>query len=362
MCVIAIKPQGAKMPNEENIKDMFDRNEDGAGFMYAMDGEVNIEKGFMTLRDFNNALAHAEKVIMAKGYTVEELPFILHFRITTHGGTNPANTHPFPVSPNIKTLQALDVVTNLGMVHNGIIRNTPRSQKISDTMEYILGMVMPLNNLNKDFLKFETTKDVLKATINGSRLAFLAGDGTITKVGVWENGTVEGTEDIEYSNLHHEPYIYSGNDGYNYGNYHGDSRTHVADNYVPKTYKRRDIFTKQIPFDEDLFVVHADDIIANELTYDEAQQFDGGARPFDDELRAQCVTTGTNSFERHIDRAGQVYYKNQYVGKKKKKLRLSTSSYWSMLIRVNKKDNTYNLLAGNDFDGHYEKTEVMEVV
>ena len=55
MCVIAIKKAGVDMPTHTKIQNMFKRNSDGAGFMYAVENEVVIEKGFMTLRDFNNA-------------------------------------------------------------------------------------------------------------------------------------------------------------------------------------------------------------------------------------------------------------------------------------------------------------------
>ena len=61
MCIIAAKPAGVKMPDPETIRRMWYANHDGAGFMYAHDGKVKIEKGFMRLTDFESALKRIEK-------------------------------------------------------------------------------------------------------------------------------------------------------------------------------------------------------------------------------------------------------------------------------------------------------------
>jgi len=57
MCVVAIKNKGVAFPNDDSIKAMWDANSDGAGFMYALDNKVFIEKGFMKLSDLNGAVA-----------------------------------------------------------------------------------------------------------------------------------------------------------------------------------------------------------------------------------------------------------------------------------------------------------------
>ena len=45
MCIIAIKPIGIKMPNIKTIENCWYNNPDGAGFMYAKESNVYIEKG-----------------------------------------------------------------------------------------------------------------------------------------------------------------------------------------------------------------------------------------------------------------------------------------------------------------------------
>ena len=56
MCIIAAKPAGVAMPSAEKIENMWNRNSDGAGIMYAVDNKVHIEKGFMTYASFNAKL------------------------------------------------------------------------------------------------------------------------------------------------------------------------------------------------------------------------------------------------------------------------------------------------------------------
>ena len=100
MCIIAIKPAGITMPATTTIENMWYNNRDGAGFMYATGGTVHIEKGFMKLKSLKTALKRLETSI-----DVVNTPIVLHFRITTHGGTAAENCHPFPVSEKLPLLQ-----------------------------------------------------------------------------------------------------------------------------------------------------------------------------------------------------------------------------------------------------------------
>jgi len=366
MCVIVIKKAGVLMPNEENIRDMWERNSDGAGFMYAVGGEVIIEKGFMTLRDFNNALAGAEKRLHSKGYIIKEVPFILHFRITTHGGTNAENTHPFPISKNIKTLQALDVITDLGMAHNGIIRNTPRSIKISDTMEFIISMVTPLRGLNSEFLNHKEIRELLKDSVNGSRLVFLTKDGDITKIGSWDNGTIEGTEELIYSNLHHEPYTHTNYTGTSYGNWSQYDDDEWYKRYQGDTKKKAKRNFKVIPMDvkpiageHNYALCKTEDIIGIEMLYPEGEQFDGKERPLESTMSIQEVDKNPK-FNRYVDKHGATYYRSNY--NVKVPLRVTSSIYWDMLIQISKDRKTYRIITSTTAVGDYVKAELVEFI
>lgn len=188
MCIIAAKARGIDMPSEETIENMWWRNNDGAGFMYAKDGHVHIQKGFMKYDDFKAALDK-----LAEKENLKDLALVMHFRITTHGGTKPANCHPFPISDSIGVLSKLQSKCRIGVAHNGIINIEPR-QGISDTMEYIASQLAPLSRAVPDFYK---SKDLMEMVYNAtsSRLAFLTGDGHIYTVGDFvEDGG------IKYSN------------------------------------------------------------------------------------------------------------------------------------------------------------------
>jgi predicted glutamine amidotransferase len=177
VCIVAIKPAGIHLPATTTIENMWHNNPDGAGFMYAANGTVHIEKGFMTLKEFKAALKRLEKTI-----DIVNTPIILHFRITTHGGTSPGNTHPFPVTEKLPLLQMTKSKAPLAIAHNGIIDIKPSRKDISDTMEYILTQLAPLYQLKRDFYKQPAGKKLIYNFIK-SKMAFLDGTGRIETVG-----------------------------------------------------------------------------------------------------------------------------------------------------------------------------------
>lgn len=88
MCIIVVKQAGIAAPSDEMFENMWNHNPYGAGFMYTANGGVCIEKGFMEYKDFYKAYKRVEGKI-----DTVQTPMIFHFRITTHGGTSPENTH-----------------------------------------------------------------------------------------------------------------------------------------------------------------------------------------------------------------------------------------------------------------------------
>ena len=190
MCIIAIKQAGIKMPATTTIENMWHNNKDGAGFMYTKDGNVHIEKGFMTLKDLKAGLKRLEKTI-----DVVNTPIILHFRITTHGGTSPGNCHPFPISEKLPLLQMTKCKAPLAVAHNGIIDIKPSQKDISDTMEYIITQLAPLYQLKKDFYRQPAGKKLIYNFIR-SKMAFLDAAGRIETIGDF----ITGKDGILYSN------------------------------------------------------------------------------------------------------------------------------------------------------------------
>ena len=223
MCIIAIKPAHNRMIDENTIETMFNTNPDGAGYMYAYNNRVHINKGFMTLEELLNSLEDLKKKI-----NIEEIPLILHFRISTSGKTDGATCHPFPVTSDLNALRKTHVITSLGMAHNGIISDFEEKKSIySDTQLFVNKCVSYLYDMNPKFLHDDRTEKLLEPIINGSRLAFLDSHGNIYRYGDWiEN------DGIYYSNEGYIPwtsryYHYDSNyyDNYYYGDdyyYYGD--------------------------------------------------------------------------------------------------------------------------------------------
>ena len=201
MCVIAVKNVGVDFPKDTLLKEMWDSNPHGAGFMYTLNNKVFIEKGFMKYDDLLRATADLKKRI-----DIVNTPIVMHFRITTHGGTSAQNTHPFPISSDEKYLRALDLSCSVGMVHNGIISSVvvDKDSKLSDTMVYIQEVLTPLSMLNKSFYKNNYGKTLMENQIGWSKLAFLDKTGAIELVGDFKKGTKDTSKDILFSNLNHE--------------------------------------------------------------------------------------------------------------------------------------------------------------
>ena len=171
MCIIAIKPAGKKMFDEEAITRMFNKNPDGAGlcFYSPKDKCVKIRKGFM---DVNSLLTYLGK------YDFTKVPVILHFRIGTSGHKNEANCHPYAVSMENPTRGNCD----LAVAHNGIMTdyNPPVGADYNDTRNFIMKV---LTKLPKNFLLNEGICSLIGNSINGSRLAFLDDKGKIFTIG-----------------------------------------------------------------------------------------------------------------------------------------------------------------------------------
>lgn len=195
MCIIAAKPAGAKMPSRDTIRTMWAGNPDGAGVMYAQDGKVRIDKGFMALSDLE---AHLDKLERSLDLTATGV--VLHFRITTHGGTCPENCHPFPLTDSLARLRMTHTSTTVGIAHNGVIPITPRDQKTSDTMEYIASQLAPLGRALPGFWKNPDAMTMIQNAIH-SRMVFLTGDGEL-----YMTGDFVEHDGVFYSNRSFEGY------------------------------------------------------------------------------------------------------------------------------------------------------------
>ena len=208
MCIIVYKPKESKFPTKDILKNCFTNNPDGAGFMYAKDGKVFIEKGLMTFSKFWKSLQNVRK---ANG---DNLDYVLHFRISTQAGTRADCTHPFPLAKEMKKLRELSTTAEIGVAHNGIITLTSggygygnylysytKQITYNDTMEFITDY-LSLIIKNKDFYKDKDTVELITRLCE-SKLAILDGDGHCTLIG---SGWIVD-DDVVYSNDSYEPKV-----------------------------------------------------------------------------------------------------------------------------------------------------------
>jgi predicted glutamine amidotransferase len=176
MCIIAVSKAGAKQPTLDQLRNMFDRNPDGAGYMYARDGKVTIHKGFTTFDDFSRA-------VKAENFTIND-PVVYHFRISTQAGKRPEMTHPFPLTEIRENCEALDLTCSVGIAHNGIIRMTSdaKEMRFSDTVIFITDYMTKLIRNHADITD-KSVNEMIEYLTN-SKWAIMDGStGNIVTVG-----------------------------------------------------------------------------------------------------------------------------------------------------------------------------------
>lgn len=178
MCIIVAVPAGVAIPSDETLKECFNSNPDGAGFMWSDGKKVNIRKGFMKWEDFIAAL----NTELDAGRIFTDSAVVLHFRITTSGKTQPACCHPFPISSEKKDLQATEISSRFGIAHNGVISGRYTHDGWSDTMDFIAGVVAPLARLHPSFMYSDDAKELLDGACR-SKLAIINHAGEMMLVG-----------------------------------------------------------------------------------------------------------------------------------------------------------------------------------
>ena len=203
MCVIIVKDKNGELPKKETLQNCFERNSHGAGFMYVESGKVVIDKGYMNFKSFYRHYTRLCK----KFNNFENKNLVMHMRISTSGGIERGNTHPFPMSNSFKDMLKLYFRTDIGIAHNGIISAAKPSkeqeaQKINDTMVFIKAY---LNSIHQDWNEcFENTAFVTGLSIiTDSKLAILDKDDNLTLVGDFKN-----YDGAQYSNTSYEGVYY----------------------------------------------------------------------------------------------------------------------------------------------------------
>jgi hypothetical protein len=180
MCIAIYKPED-KVLSLATLKECYTSNPDGAGFMYAENKKLHIEKGFFSFQSFYDAF---------KKHETKQA--VIHFRIKTHGKIDTTNCHPFAVNNAI------------GFVHNGIISGFGDANH-SDTIGFNQSILQPLVSKWGNLALFQDPIiDLIEGRIGYSKLVFLDRHGNHKIMnehkGTWDDG-------VWYSNDSYKPYV-----------------------------------------------------------------------------------------------------------------------------------------------------------
>jgi len=171
MC-IAIMNAGKMLPKKK-LSNCWTYNDDGAGMLFIQDGKLVAEK--FANRGGDSFDKFYQRYTEVKTSVSGEQPMLLHFRIATHGMSE-EYLHPFFVT------------SELGLVHNGVIRGFGTQDK-SDTAEFT-ELLSTIPNVSMEMLDNLFIEDAIYEYLGGTnKLIFLDNEGEYRifgeKLGEW---------------------------------------------------------------------------------------------------------------------------------------------------------------------------------
>jgi hypothetical protein len=178
MCLLVNQPASTVF-TEDFIKDVYSRNSDGFGVMYAEHGKVHVYKCLPTSGDDMYAFYQAH---------AEGRDCVWHARMQTHGDIDLDNCHPYRVTDDI------------WLAHNGILSTSNAADKTkSDTWHFIRNIIAPALTGNPDLMLDESWQKMIGSIIgNGNKFGLVRADGEtviinqqsgVNFVGAWLSNT-----------------------------------------------------------------------------------------------------------------------------------------------------------------------------
>ncbi len=154
MCILIVKPRGAKMPPLSILENCAKRNPDGCGLATA-------DKTYKAM-NFRTFAKHLAKV------STDEAA-IIHFRYATHGSVCRANCHPFR-----------DEQTGIAFAHNGVLSIRPIGNMTDSETAFRYDLLPIINEYGLYSREFAAT---VREIIGGSKFAFITPDGDLRTFG-----------------------------------------------------------------------------------------------------------------------------------------------------------------------------------
>lgn len=182
MCVIIYSPTGTEV-SDETLKQAWERNGDGAGFVACSPGEKqwNFKKGIMDYDELLKELAP---------YRDKEAAFILHLRIKSRGDINAAMTHPFDFSRKEGERRFL--------FHNGTVKFFTGSTGCSDS-GMLAQFIRPIGNNSVKAVLDNLTKEH-----HGRFVSFVQNGDATPVINIFEDDESKTKDGVWFSNLKHE--------------------------------------------------------------------------------------------------------------------------------------------------------------
>lgn len=211
MCIIIAKDKIGRLPTEAELRNSFNYNSDGAGFMYVDNGKVVIDKGYMNC----DAFIKRYNTLLNKYNNFNNKSLVIHCRIGTSGKNNKGNTHPYPITDDVKKLRTKHLTSeNIGIAHNGIIHGYGTVTGLNDTQEYISKFLYPLYRHYKDFYKNNDMLYQMKLATN-SKFVILDKTDTLYYVGEFTDDKGLKFSNTSYRYSYYTSYSYGYNKTYN---------------------------------------------------------------------------------------------------------------------------------------------------
>jgi predicted glutamine amidotransferase len=175
MCIIVVKPKGKKLPCKNTLKTCFENNPHGAGYVFSRNGKLHLRKGFLTFETFWKSIS-AEKICRTDDA-------VLHFRQATSGLVDAGNTHPFPLTKDIRKLRATLLDTRLPAVaHNGVLTGLGDDKKLSDTQVFVRDYLSD-RDISRGLFRSSAIQSLISEYITSDKLAFLSATKGILLIG-----------------------------------------------------------------------------------------------------------------------------------------------------------------------------------
>lgn len=214
MCIIIAKKKDNRLPSKEELIYSFSHNPDGAGFMYTDNNKVIIDKGYMNFDSFYKRF----EFLCKKYNNFANKSLVIHCRIGTAGTNSAKNTHPYPLTNNIREMHKLHTTANVGIAHNGIIKDynpTEEDGDVNDTQNFIKTYLWYLKSFDKSFYKREHHQDNI-SYITNSKFAILDSKDNLYLIGQYVN-----EQGLSFSNGNYKAHTYTYKSYSQYNDYNG---------------------------------------------------------------------------------------------------------------------------------------------